>query len=517
MPRTVRGKPGSKPQRERLRRELKAEGCDARQIVDEMVRRWHFRPRLVWRFAHGLTQDETAERCNALIGGDGVLLTGKRISEYELWPLGGSRPSLRILAMLGRVYQVRPLELTDQLDRQHLAPGEIDLLREGASLENVDTKAEFRSSSSAPSRPDWSDGGSRASTPARRTNAAAGNHTGDVEEAVIMSAAHESSDHAGHAETSNVGTATLETLRDDVTRLSRGLVHLDPLPLFKEMVSTRDRIYRILDGHQRPDQTRDLYFLVSVVCCLLAEASQMFGYRAAALQQTRSAWAYAELIGHDSIRAWCRSAQSWYAYRDQRPEAAVALAASGQRFAEQNEASKQRLYSMEGNALAALGDKQGALRVFRLAEEARDRVSGPDDFFDEVGGVFTADPAKQLHNTANGMITLGEATDAAEAARAAICLYEQSQDSHRDISLEAGARITLATSHLLRADIEAAQGELRPVFEIAPSLRSEQVQAKLREFAQVLRRPILQGARQATALRGKIEDFHVPTLPGDAY
>ncbi|MCH6161680.1 hypothetical protein [Streptomyces marispadix] len=512
MPSSIRGKPGSKPQRERLRRELQADGCGTRQIVDEMVRRWHFRPRLAWRFAHGLTQDEAAERCNALIGSEGAPLTGKRISEYELWPMGGSRPSPRILALLGRVYAVRPLELTDHLDRKHLAAADIDLLRERGDLD----QSEIQGMSSVPSRSDWAGGGSRVAT-ARRTNAAAGNHSGNVEEAVIMSAAQESSDHAGQAETTNVGTATLETLRDDVTRLSRGLVHLDPLPLFQEMVSTRDRIYRILEGHQRPDQTRDLYFLVSVVCCLLADASQMFGHRAAALQQTRSAWAYAEIIGHDSIRAWCRSAQSFYAYRDKRPETAARLAASGQRFAGQNEASKQRLYSMEANALAAVGDKEGALRVFRLADEARERISRPDDFFDEMGGVFTADAAKHLHNTASGMISLGLATEAADAARGAIDLYEQSPESQRDISLEAGARITLATSHLLRSDIDGAKAELRPVFDIPPSLRSEPVQARLREFAQSLRTPALHSASQAVDLREQIDEFHVPSLPGATY
>lgn len=515
MPKIARGKPGSKPERERLRRELQADGCDTRQIVDEMVRRWHFRPRLAWRFAHGLTQDEAAERCNALIGGEGVPLTGKRISEYELWPVGGSRPSLRILALLGRVYAVRPLELTDHLDRRNLAPADIDLLRERGGPADPDTKSETQSVSHVPSRSDWVDGDSGVAT-ARRTNAAAGKHSDDVKEAVIMSAAQESSDHAGRAETTNVGTATLETLRDDVTRLARGLVHLDPLPLFREMVSTRDRIYRILEGRQRPDQTRDLYFLASVVCCLLADASQAFGYRAAALQQTRSAWAYAEIIGHDSIRAWCRSAQSWYAYRDQRPDTAAALAASGRRFAEQNEASKQRLYSMEGNALAAIGDKEGALRVFRLADEAREGISGPDDFFDDVGGVFTADAAKQFCNSANGLISLGMAAEAAEAAQAAIDLYEQSQDSQRDVSLEAMARITLAASYTLRSDIDAAQAELRPVFAMSPSLRSELVQARLREFAQTLRTPLLHSTRQAADLREQIDEFHVPSLPGHA-
>ncbi|ORT60099.1 hypothetical protein BKD26_10920 [Streptomyces sp. CB03238] len=480
-----------------------------------MVRRWNFRPRQAWRFAYGMSQEEAADRCNALATGEGPALTGKRISEYELWPLGGSRPSIRVLSLLSRVYGVRPIELTDLLDRNHLHPEEISLLRgrsghpDRPSGRKPVTGAgkEAESTAVVLSRSDMVASVSLKPTPLR--------HSSTIEEATVMAAAHESSEHAGWAETSNVGASTLETLRDDVTRLSRGLVHLDPLPLFAKMVGTRDRIYRILEGHHHPAQTRELYFLASVVCCLLAEASQTFGYRAAALEQTRAAWAYAEIIGHNSIRTWCRSAQSWYAYRDQRPGSAVALARSGLRLAGRNEASKQRLHSMEGTALAALGDRDGALHAFRLAQEARERMSGADDFFDEVGGVFTADPAKQFHNTANGLILLGLADEAADAAGSSIRLYEQSPEAERDTSLEAGARITLATSRLLRGDLEAARAELRPVLDTDLRLRSEHMRARLLEFAQALRAPVARGAPQVADLRAEIEDFRIPALPVD--
>ncbi|MFC5719300.1 hypothetical protein ACFP1Z_03750 [Streptomyces gamaensis] len=307
-----------------------------------------------------------------------------------------------------------------------------------------------------------------------------------------MAAAHESSDHAASAETSNIGPSGLDTLRDDVVRLSRELVHSDPLPLFGHMVATRDRIYRILEGNQRPQQTADLYFLAGVLCCLLADVSHTFGYYSAALEQTRAAWAYAEIVGHDSMRVWCRAAQSWYAYRDQRPQAAAALARSGQRFAGRNEASKQRLYSMEGTALASMGDVDGALRAFRLAEEARDRMSGLDDFFDEVGGIFTADRARQFHTVSTGMISLGRGE-------------------------EAGARITLATSWLLRGDVEAAQETLRPVLDIPVNMRSDHMRAMLVEFARVLALPSIRSAALSAELRTSVEDFRIPVLPGGAH
>jgi hypothetical protein len=158
------------------------------------------------------------------------------------------------------------------------------------------------------------------------------------------------------------------------------------------------------------------------VCCELADVSHDFGHRTAALEQTRAAWAYAEIIGHNSLRTWCRSMQAWLAMLDGRPQQAVALAHSGQRYAAGNAASDQRLYSMEGVALAQIGDGPGALRAFALARDSMEQISGIDDFYDEIGGGFTADQAKQHVNAANGLSTLRLVAPAVEAAETGIRL-----------------------------------------------------------------------------------------------
>ncbi|MFC5719301.1 hypothetical protein ACFP1Z_03755 [Streptomyces gamaensis] len=73
-----------------------------------------------WRYAHGMTQDEAAERCNSLTRDGEYLLTGKRISEYGLWPPSRSQPGVQLLRRLGHAYETSPNEPTDLLDRMHL-------------------------------------------------------------------------------------------------------------------------------------------------------------------------------------------------------------------------------------------------------------------------------------------------------------------------------------------------------------------------------------------------------------
>ncbi|MGW0902912.1 helix-turn-helix domain-containing protein [Streptomyces sp. NPDC002853] len=489
-------------------------GCTTRQIADEMTRRWHFRPRQAWRFACGMTQDEAAARCCELLDRGGAPVSGKRISEYERWPLGGARPSLRNLALMGQVYGVRPDDLLDGQDRQNLPAEFLTEAKDRGDLFEL-RGTQRRINEPAPG------------APRRAFTTQLTQKRPDppmllaprpvlVEEAAIMAAAYESSEHASRAETTNVGPAALEGLHDQTRRLARQLVSVDALLLFPEMIRTRDRIYQILEGHQYPCQTRELYFLAAVVSCLLAEASQGFGLRIAALEQTRAAWAYAELAGHESIRAWCRSAQSWHAYRDGRPHEAVALARSGQSYARRNPAAQQRLHSMEGTALALMGDEAAAVRAFSAATDDRARIRTRDDFFDEVGGVFIADAAKQFQNEANGMIVLGRAEDAAQCARTAIELYAHKPPQQRDIALEPSARITLATAALLTGDIEGAANELRPVLALAPHMRCDLMVFKLREFSSHLRPHTRRAVARVAELQAEIEAFRVPMLPGSA-
>lgn len=122
-------KPGNKAYRDQLRARLIRLGVEGRQLVEQVVAdlaRRGYRPREAWRLACELTQEEVAARFNQLKGDSGGGTRGSRICEYEKWPIGGSRPSMRALKLLAAVYEttwdrlidVDDLEAMPAQDRQ---------------------------------------------------------------------------------------------------------------------------------------------------------------------------------------------------------------------------------------------------------------------------------------------------------------------------------------------------------------------------------------------------------------
>ena len=100
-------KPGSKAYRDRQRERLARLGVDGRQATEQLVAdlmRCGYRSREAWRLACELTQDEVAARFNQVRGDPKVRMRGSRICEYEKWPIGGVRPSVRALKILAAIY-----------------------------------------------------------------------------------------------------------------------------------------------------------------------------------------------------------------------------------------------------------------------------------------------------------------------------------------------------------------------------------------------------------------------------
>ncbi|MFG1878010.1 helix-turn-helix domain-containing protein [Sphaerisporangium sp. NPDC049003] len=86
-------------------------------------------PRVAFRWAHNLTQQQVAEACNALNPGEPTM-TKSRISQFESWPAGGRRPSISNLNMLARIYQTTARRLLTEDEYLHYsAPARAELDR----------------------------------------------------------------------------------------------------------------------------------------------------------------------------------------------------------------------------------------------------------------------------------------------------------------------------------------------------------------------------------------------------
>ncbi|MGH3939342.1 MAG: hypothetical protein ACRDTG_12040 [Pseudonocardiaceae bacterium] len=120
-------------------------------------------------------------------------------------------------------------------------------------------------------------------------------------------------DFLGRFELSNVGAETLDQLADYVRRL----VITAQRPLTSslgDLVDTQNRAFMLLEGHQSPEQSRDLYLLTGTTCGLLAYASHHIGAHHDAMMQARTGYACADNAGHDGLRAWSRGIQAFITY-----------------------------------------------------------------------------------------------------------------------------------------------------------------------------------------------------------
>jgi tetratricopeptide (TPR) repeat protein len=141
----MRWKPGGKAYRDQQRERLAQLGVDGRQLVEQLMvdlMRRGCRPREAWRLACELTQDEVAARFNQIRGDPNIRMRGSRICEYEKWPRGGVRPSVRTLKILAVIYETSWDRLVDIDDLQAMPAGDqqafLDFsdLRYGDSLDS---------------------------------------------------------------------------------------------------------------------------------------------------------------------------------------------------------------------------------------------------------------------------------------------------------------------------------------------------------------------------------------------
>jgi hypothetical protein len=334
-------------------------------------------------------------------------------------------------------------------------------------------------------------------------------------EEVAMAAA-ESAQFAQFAEQTNVGPHTLEQFQADLRRIAAAYPNQPVYPMFVELRQLRDRAFELLEGRQRPDQTRDLYLVAGLLCGALANASFDLGWLYAAETQARTAFLCAELAGHNGLRAWVRGMQSLVAFWDDHPRTAADLAAAGWRYVPETGTARVRLAAIEARARGRLGEAAEVDAALARAEAARDAVAGAD----EPGGMLAFPEAKQLLYAASARLWLGgaDATRAAEHdAAAAVRAYEQDPPELRRAGELCLAHLDLAETHLARDDVDGAATQVHGVLELSGRRRTASVARRLHQLAAALDRPRHHDSRVALDAREDIAVFlRTPVAPAAA-
>ncbi len=329
----------------------------------------------------------------------------------------------------------------------------------------------------------------------------------DWEGEVIIMSADRARDFLSRIEASNVGAETLDQLLDDIRRLIVAFQQ-QPLPtILGELVDTQERAFGLLEGRQRPEQSRDLYLVAGIACGLMGMASHDMGATHDALTQPRTGYACADNAGHDGLRAWIRGLQTSFTYLSGRLEDSLHYAQLGAEAAARSRGtSGVWMASGEARALAALNRLDEAHTALARAADLRDQVQ-PDEL-DGLGGMCTFTRPRQLFFAAEALSWGGEpeATRAERLALDALDAYATAPAQDRSWGHEASSRSTLAIARVLRGEVDGAAEALVAVLQLPPAQRTHGVVTtveRVRTALSALQDP----GRDAIELAGAIEAF----------
>jgi transcriptional regulator with XRE-family HTH domain len=124
---------------------------------------------------------------------------------------------------------------------------------------------------------------------------------GDPREA-IMAAAHESAEDA--ASRPSCGSESIADLHDRTVAVARAYSSMPPLDVFVDTRAVRDLARVLTERTCRPSDLADLYVVLGQTNALMGSIAFDLGNWPAAATLARSATAYADLAGHNSLLAW---------------------------------------------------------------------------------------------------------------------------------------------------------------------------------------------------------------------
>jgi tetratricopeptide (TPR) repeat protein len=325
---------------------------------------------------------------------------------------------------------------------------------------------------------------------------------------VVMTAAHESGDHAAeHEQHAAVGELTFGQLRAEVIRLSRQMDSGSPLLTFLELRRVRDRIHTLLDRRLWPGEQSDLYFLLGCINGMMGATAKRLGYLDSAEELIRAGWAYANIIDHDPLRAMLRLKLSCVMYYRGQFSESRDLAADGLRYVSQGSPGAE-LHVWHGRAAARLGDADTARQSVALAGDAQD--SDYSDDLLEIGGGFAVSKATHYALAGRALIDVsGAERDAAAELEQAIGLYDEGPGDREEFWFAGKplAGVNLAVVRLRSGALDAAAAALEPALALPADQRISDITGPLGDVRRELAAPVFQGSPQARALGEQIENF----------
>lgn len=321
---------------------------------------------------------------------------------------------------------------------------------------------------------------------------------------LLAADAAEAAEFARFLAGTNSSAAVLEGLHADVTRLARHYVSQPLAGLYGEIRTLRRATFALLEGRQRPSDTAELYLLAGRLCGLSAHVCLDAGDYDSAAAQSRTAWACADLVGHNGLRAWTRAAQSLIAFWNGSLRQAADLARAGQEFTAAGSIGA-RLAGLEARALAVAGDRDGAAAALATAQRRRESAADEDDF----PGIFSFPLAKQCAYAGTTHLAIGgrrHVQAAITSAETAVRLYRSAEDADRSVGDLFAAHLDMARGHMKAGNVDGTEAMIGFVLDARPETRSASIARRLGEISGELDAPEFRDSTPVSHLRARLKE-----------
>ncbi|GAA0608756.1 hypothetical protein GCM10010174_27520 [Kutzneria viridogrisea] len=271
----------------------------------------------------------------------------------------------------------------------------------------------------------------------------------------------------------NADESTLAQVRGKLHGIALSYLHVPPSALIYRAAMGRDRVARLLQGHQRPAERRELLVLGAKFCTLLAWMSDDLGDGNAAYNQASAAWDLADLAEDNEARRWARIAQARLAHGARHHLEAARLATQGLACPAEDGLDTV-LTLVAARAWAEAGLAEEARRALAKAEALRERNEGGRR------GVPHLDRDGEAQLAGRTLLALGDLDGALTELTDALDWCHRLPTSGRSYAVEALIRIDLMRALLRGGELCRGLCVLGPVLDLAPEQLINEVRLGLR-------------------------------------
>lgn len=304
--------------------------------------------------------------------------------------------------------------------------------------------------------------------------------------------------------------SVLAQAHDDITRMLAVYTSAAgaDLEVLQEATALRRALQQMTSPYRETPQAADIFLLSGMLSGICSYISLDLGDADAAATQSRAAFVMGDLARHDGLRAWSCGTLALIARFQDRHADALRCIERGLPYATGG-TSLARLRCGQGQALAHMGDADGAVRCLNLARDAREHVTSPD----LAAGVFTFSEAKQTYYTGSSLQWLPGQRNAAAAEKEsadAIRMFRASNPASRGRSDELLAHVYLGNARLTLGAVDGTMSALQPVLTLPEQERSAWHRKRVAQIGERLARGRVSGSKLAIEAREEIAAFTRP-------